>query len=62
MHRESQVQQGFGEDIVTGSQHGDEEEGGLILSALWIRPAQRLPGPVQKGLLPGEVPLPESDL
>ena len=56
------VGEGFGEDIVAGAQHGDEEEGGLIIAAFRIRPAQRFPGPVQKGLLPGDVPLPESHL
>ena len=34
----------------------------MIIAAFRIRPAQRFPGPVQKGLLPGEVPLPESHL
>ena len=57
--RQFLVGEGFGEDIVAGPQHGDEEEGGLIMAAFRIRPAQRFPGPVQKGLLPGEVPLPE---
>ena len=56
------VGESFGEGIVAGPQHTDEEVGGLLMAGFRIRPAQCFPGPVQEGLLPGEVPLPEGDL
>lgn len=50
---------GFSVGVVAGPQHGDKELG---LVGVQVGPPQGLPGPVDEGLLPGGVALPQGDL